>query len=249
MFGVQTDEQKFYGSSEIACQRLDKRNLIDDWLNGTFAKNKLQKRFYAQNQEDLIKARTENVDYLLGLFADNHMAFNSISKKYDDGLSSAPTLPEMVEAAIDLLEHGENGFLLVVEGGRIDQAHHQNHARLALEEVVEFDKAISNALRNTENKDTLIIVTADHSHAMTLNGYPKRGNDILGFANKPNVSPYETLTYANGPGYWTHRTNDTDGNTWIRVETLDENERRADTYRHQAMLPIPDETHGNSFNQ
>lgn len=150
----------------------------------------------------------------------------------------------MVDAAIDNLEHGSNGFVLMVEGGRIDQAHHQNHARLALEEAVEFDDAVRMALQRTKPEETLIIVTADHSHALTLNGYPERGNDILGFGNKPNVAPYETLTYANGPGYWTHRSNDTDGKTWIRVETLDENERRAATYRHQAMLPLPDETHG-----
>ncbi|XP_026681224.1 alkaline phosphatase-like [Diaphorina citri] len=49
--------------------------------------------------------------------------------------------------------------------------------------------------------ETLIVVTADHSHTMTINGYPTRGNDILGLAGISDVdqSPYTTLSYANGP--------------------------------------------------
>lgn len=68
----------------------------------------------------------------------------------------------------------------MVEGGRIDQAHHKNYARLALHETVEFDEAIQMAVGMTNPEETLIIVTADHSHAFTMNGYPVRNNDILG---------------------------------------------------------------------
>lgn len=46
-------------------------------------------------------------------------------------------------------------------------------------ETAELDNAVSLAIHETE-EDTLILVTADHSHAFTMNGYPKRGNDILG---------------------------------------------------------------------
>lgn len=247
MMGVESDDpnthKKFNGQDVTLCQRMDKRNLIRDWQSGKFAPNKGKNRQYVQNRGELKKLKNDDVDYLLGLFSDNHMAYRSIEEASNNGTDGEPSLGEMVETAIDILEHGPNGFLLVVEGGRIDQAHHQNHARLALEEVIELDEAVRVALDHTKAEDTLIIVTADHSHALTLNGYPERGNDILGFANKVNVTPYETLTYANGPGYWTHRANDTNG-TWVRVETLDEAERKAASYRHQAMMPLPDETHG-----
>lgn len=67
-----------------------------------------------------------------------------------------------------------------MEGGRIDHAHHKNYARLALDEAAEFDDAVKTVLDNTNPEETLIIVTADHSHSFTINGYPLRNNDILG---------------------------------------------------------------------
>jgi len=71
-------------------------------------------------------------------------------------------------------------FVLQVEGGRIDHAHHENVAKIALEEVVAFDKAIEVGLNLTKEEETIIVVTADHSHSMSINGYPKRGNPIEG---------------------------------------------------------------------
>lgn len=67
-----------------------------------------------------------------------------------------------------------------ISGGRIDQAHHDGRAKLALEEAIQFDLAVAAALNMTSRQDTLIIVTADHSHTMTINGYPERGNNLLG---------------------------------------------------------------------
>lgn len=86
----------------------------------------------------------------------------------------------MTETAIRMLQKNSNGFVLMVEGGRIDHAHHNNTPGLALSELIELDEAVEGAMKLTSSDDTLIIVTADHSHAMTLNGYPDRGADILG---------------------------------------------------------------------
>jgi len=67
-----------------------------------------------------------------------------------------------------------------VTGGRIDHGHHMGTAKLALEEVVGFDEAIQRAVAMTDSSDTLIVVTADHSHVVSVGGYPSRGNPILG---------------------------------------------------------------------
>jgi alkaline phosphatase len=51
-----------------------------------------------------------------------------------------------------------------------------------------FDKAIEAALKMTNPKETLIIVTADHGHTMTMAGYPQRGTDIRGKLKNVDLS-------------------------------------------------------------
>ena len=75
-------------------------------------------------------------------------------------------------------------------------------------DAVAFADAVSVAVDLTAPDNTLIVVTADHSHTFTIAGYPARGNPILGFAANADGEamrdiagvPYTTLGYANGPG-------------------------------------------------
>jgi alkaline phosphatase len=150
---------------------------------------------------------------VLGLFHPSHMSFMA-ERKAD---SSEPTLTDMTAQAIARLKADPDGFYLMVEGGRIDHGHHAGQAGFALEEAVEFARAVQWAVDHTDPAETLIMVTADHSHVFTIAGYPKRGNDILGLVVAPegrgedggdgvspvlaaDGKPYTTLGYANGPG-------------------------------------------------
>lgn len=110
--------------------------------------------------------------------------------------------------------------------------------------MYELDEAVKVALRLLNMEETLIIVTADHSHSFTLNGYPERGNDILGITNKSGKLPYETLSYANGPGFYYHRRNDSNNvnETWRKVE--DDQTRNEPFYRYFAGKYLKDESHG-----
>ena len=85
----------------------------------------------------------------------------------------------MTSKAIDVLSKNSNGYFLMVEGGRIDHALHGTNAKRALEDTAAFDEAIRVALSKVDLSNTLIVVTADHDHTMTINGYSKRGNPIL----------------------------------------------------------------------
>ena len=65
--------------------------------------------------------------------------------------------------------------------GRMDHAHHYNMAARALHEVIQLEESVNVALKLTKASETLIIVTADHSHTMTMGGAKlPRGHSILG---------------------------------------------------------------------
>lgn len=185
--------------------RKDKRNLISEW------QKKIPDGNYVWNKNQLEALDLRKTKHLLGLFEPEHMKYET--DRVNDA-AGEPSLAEMTRTAITVLEKNPKGFFLMVEGGRIDQAHHAGNAFRALTETVSFSDAIRTAMEMTSDKDTLIIVTADHSHTMTFAGYPIRGNPILGkvvgangeepasgYALDSTGLPYTTLGYANGPGY------------------------------------------------
>jgi alkaline phosphatase len=187
---------------------------------------------------------------VLGLFEGSHMEYEADREKDTKG---EPSLAEMTEAAIKRLQQDEDGFALMVEGGRIDHAHHAGNAARALEDTVAFNAAVQKALDLTDRNDTLIVVTADHSHSFTISGYPKRGNPILGVVvnvddeveKAADGKPYTTLGYANGPGALFPGL--ADGQTEAEAAGTRPDPSTEDTgsvdYLQQAAVPLSSETH------
>ena len=74
-----------------------------------------------------------------------------------------PTLSQMTTKAIDLLDDGENGFFLMVEGAHIDKNNHSNNGEGMKEALLSFDDAVKAALDYAKaDEHTLVVVTADH---------------------------------------------------------------------------------------
>lgn len=65
-------------------------------------------------------------------------------------------------------------------GAKIDLAHHDSEYRSALEEALQLEKAIALADAMTDPQDTLILLTADHSHSLVINGYADLRDDVRG---------------------------------------------------------------------
>ncbi len=110
---------------------------------------------------------------VLGLFAEGYMSY----EPYRDPLVE-PSLAEMTEKSIELLEGDPDGFFLMVEGGRIDHASHDNNYEAMLSEVYAFDEAVLYALEYAATRnDTLVVVTADHETGglMIVGGYDYTG--------------------------------------------------------------------------
>lgn len=214
--------------------RLDGRDLVRRWQartpGGAWVWNLAQLEAAGPDQP------------LLGLFEPSHMRYED--ERADDP-AGEPSLAQMTRAAITRLQDSAHGFLLLVEGGRIDHAHHAGWANRALNETLAMDEAVRAALALTSSRDTLILVTADHSHTLSFAGYPARGNPIGGTvayrerdgvlktAEDVDGKPYTTLGYANGPGHV----------PGARPHLGDVDTAAMD-YRQEAVVPLKSESHG-----
>ena len=84
------------------------------------------------------------------------------------------TLKQITESAIDFLTKDNNkGFFLMVEGGKIDWACHNNDAGTVVREVLDLDEAVKVAYEfyKKHPKETLIVITADHETGGLGMGY------------------------------------------------------------------------------
>jgi alkaline phosphatase len=215
----------------------EKRDLIQEWLtrfsnSGAYVWNKAQ--------FDAIDPKV--TQHLLGLFEVNHMQFEADRVK--GGAPNEPSLAEMTSKAIDMLSSNQKGYFLLVEGGRIDHGHHDGNAYRALHDVVALDAAVKTALSKVDLNETLIIVTADHSHVFVIAGYPKRGNPIFETVTDPSGKltlatdgkPYTTLGYLNGPGATVMGRPHPKQAAPLTPTDPD--------YKQQAAVPLGSETHG-----
>ena len=193
----------------------------------------------ARTKAEMTAAPSE--DRLLGLFNRSHLSFESQRPETEE-----PSLAEMTTLAMDRLSNTDDGYVLMVEAGRIDHAHHGTNAYNALKDLQALDDAVAAAVAQADD-DTLIIVTADHSHVFTMAGYPARGNPILGlsrhvdretggpaadYALDADGKPHTTLGYQNGPNV---READS--------PALTDNIVQAPEYRQQTAVHLGSETH------
>ncbi|CAG0906993.1 unnamed protein product [Cyprideis torosa] len=163
-------------SDSVSCKRTDCIDLISEW-----ERDKAKRGANYQmvlNVKDFRQLNIAKTDFLMGLFADSHMDYEI------ERTSEQPSLAEMTTTAIKILQKNQKGFFLMVEASRIDHALHMNRAHVALKDVLALDEAVRQTAKMLNSEESLILVTADHSHVMTINGYPKRGENILGNANK-----------------------------------------------------------------
>ncbi|KAK7865832.1 hypothetical protein R5R35_001287 [Gryllus longicercus] len=217
-----------------ACQSKDGRNLIKAWQQDKQSRN--FSSAYLKTNEDLWNVDVAKTDFVLGIFANGHLGYEN--EHIDRRPTGMPTLKNMTSVAIQLLKKNPKGFLLVVEGGLIDFAHHRGVAKHALYETVAMDDAIAAALNlTTQDSDTLIIVTSDHSHGLSMTGYPKRGADILGLAgtSKMDHTPYTTLSYTTGDND-SFKFSVTEEGTIVRDDPTKEAFSSFDYHQHTGIL-------------
>lgn len=163
-------------TSEIVNQ-LSNQSSIDLFLGGgssafssvTLMKMEQEGYTYVSNRTQLAAVNTGKV---LGLFSPN-----SISYEQNRDPDVTPSLSEMTNKSLELLSRDENGFFLLVEGGKIDWGAHVNNKFDTALETIEFDHAVDVAttfIESHPNHEILLLVTADHE----TGGFSIEGNTL-----------------------------------------------------------------------
>ena len=220
-------------------KRTDGRNLIEE--------AKAIGAQYAWNDETFAGLGDIGNAPVLALFESSHM-------KYEADRTGEPSLADMTAATIKGLSKNENGFYLMVESGRVDHANHDGNLFRTLTDGKAFADAVALADELTNDEDTLIIVTADHEHAIAFNGYCGRGSPITGLCydvdgagvmhtDKPLLGkdgkPYTVAGFLNGAGSLLK-----EDTQWTGSRPDLTNEQAMDKdYLQQALIPMSSETH------
>ena len=140
---------------------------------------------------DFITTKDELKNYdgnkLWGSFADADLKYDFDRKNDSDNIQ--PSLGEMTEKAIEVLNKEDNGFFLMVEGSKIDWAAHANNTVGIISDILAFDEAVKAAVEFAKaDGNTVVVVTTDHGNS---------GITIGSNYYNENISSYDIATYEN----------------------------------------------------
>ena len=180
---LKTDIDVFIGGGlKHFTQRADNRNLVEE----------LEKRGYFV-EKDINSIRDIDAEKLAGFTAYEHNG--NCSERKD-------MLQISTSTALNILDKNKKGFFLMIEGSQIDWASHQNNTQYLVSEMLDFDKTIGLVLDFAQkNKETLIIVTADHeTGGFAINGGDVATGRIEGAFTTGNHTGLMVPVFAFGPG-------------------------------------------------
>lgn len=142
----------------------------------------------ARNAPDLDSIVPLSLPRVLGLLADE-----------DIGGPGAPSLPDLVRRAIEVLQVRPRGYLLVVHAGQIERASRANESERMLQRIVELDRAVAVARQYAGEKAMLIVAGLQETGGFTMNGYPLRSDKGVALLGINPTSNLPSFTWATGP--------------------------------------------------
>ncbi|MDX5630096.1 MULTISPECIES: alkaline phosphatase [unclassified Brenneria] len=181
----------FLPKSTPGSKRKDENNYVEKFR---------QDGYTLVTDADALKKNASQATKLLGLFhtgnmdgvLDRRLLKNDVSKKFPN----QPDLTEMTQAALDVLSKNKDGFFLMVESALIDKASHPLDWERAFYNTIMLDQSVAIAQKFVEkNPDTLIIVTGDHTHGISIIGTVD--DDKPGTEMREKVGVYEDAGYPN----------------------------------------------------
>ena len=182
-------------------KRKDNKNYVEMFQKEGYA--------LATSNTELSNAVKGNPDKLLGLFHTGNMDGVLDRKFLKKGTVSKfpdqPDLTDSMRAALSVLSKNPEGFFLMLEAGLVDKYSHPLDWERAVYDTIMFDKVVAIAQEFCDkNPDTLLIVTGDHTHSISVIGTVD--DNLPGELMRDKVGIYAEAGYPaykdrNGDGY------------------------------------------------
>jgi alkaline phosphatase len=177
--------------------RPDGRDLTVEWRQDGAG------RAFVADAPSFLALDTANVDQLLALVAPTDLYDPD---RVDGNPTTTPTLAELADVALEVLEKGDEGYLLLIEQEGTDELQHAGKLGLALDAGVEMYDALRLVLERVDLDETLVIVTADHGQPLAMGGGGPLESPLLGVARYggrvalgQDQAPYPQLGFYVGP--------------------------------------------------
>ncbi|PRX31066.1 alkaline phosphatase [Orenia metallireducens] len=177
-------------NGDLKSKRKDDRDLVKEF------KGKGYNTFISEADTSQFRRFVpQGKDKVVALFTYSHMPY-----EVDRDVNKVPSLAEMTEKGIDVLSQYENGFFMMIEGGRIDHAAHANDPVGMVHDTLAFDRAISKAYKfyQAHPKETLIVVAGDHETGGVGLGFAKNYFLNVDILTDAKVSTADVLNYGEG---------------------------------------------------
>ncbi len=222
----------FVDQSQENSKREDDRNLIEEFEEKGYD--------YYDDMDDFINNVADSSNRVLATFSDSHLPYEI------DIEEDAPGLSELTDSSIDYMYNNyEDGFFMMIEGGRIDHAAHANDASTMVQETIEFEDAVKEGLEFYEEHadETLVLVGADHE-----TGGLGLGNDSDYYLNLGTLGDYNGSSEEMLQGYYEQGMNHEDVLNYIENDyglgelSADEKEQLEEVMdRMDATEPDPED--------
>jgi len=164
--------------------------------------------------------------------------------------------------ALEARDQDDNGWFLMVEGGRVDHANHAGNIFRTVTEGAAYQEAVEWALEHLDPVETLVVSTSDHGHALGFNGYCGRGSPVTGLCYRQDDEgerhlneallgddnrTFTVASFLNGEGSvlvpnGSNALEPAPHGGWARP-LLSAEEAEQPDYQQQALVPLPSETH------
>lgn len=159
-----------------AKKRKDKRDLFTEFSAKGYN--------IVRNLDEMLAQNSDKP--LLGIFADDDLPYSIDRLNDTEKLKSTPSLAEMTKVALNKLSKNKNGFVVQIEGGKVDWGAHANDIAALINDQIAFDEAIKVAIEFAEkDQETLVIITTDHGNGNPGIIYGKEAN-----ANFDSIQKY-----------------------------------------------------------